>query len=191
MTELVFLLEEPSAQAMLEGILPRLLHLDRVAIRFIVFDGKQDLEKQLVRKLKGYLAPNAKFVVLRDKDACDCHAIKSELTAKCEEADKPEALVRIACHHLESWYLADLAAVEAGLELSGLTSRQGQAKFRAPDRLANAEQELGKLTRSSYQKIAGSRSISPHMRLDNTRSHSFAVFITGLRRLLVADDVLR
>ncbi len=41
MSELVFLLEEPSARAMLEGLLPRLLP-DGLPIRFIVFEGKKE-----------------------------------------------------------------------------------------------------------------------------------------------------
>jgi len=36
MTELVCLLEEPSAQAMLEGVLPRILPAS-IAVRYIVF----------------------------------------------------------------------------------------------------------------------------------------------------------
>lgn len=32
------------------------------------FKGKHDLEKQLVRKLRGYRVPAAKFIVMRDKD---------------------------------------------------------------------------------------------------------------------------
>ncbi len=46
MKSLVFFLEEPSARAMLEGLLPRLLP-DGWLVRYIVFEGKQDLEKQL------------------------------------------------------------------------------------------------------------------------------------------------
>jgi hypothetical protein len=53
MKELVFLLEEESAQAMLEGLLLKLLP-EAIGRRFIPFEGKQDLEKQLVRKIRGY-----------------------------------------------------------------------------------------------------------------------------------------
>ena len=66
--ELVFLLEEESARAMLEGVLPRILHND-ISPRMIVFEGKQDLERQLVKRLKGYLNPYARFIVMRDQDA--------------------------------------------------------------------------------------------------------------------------
>ena len=41
MRELVFLLEEASAKAMLEGLVPRLLD-DRIQVRLITFEGKQD-----------------------------------------------------------------------------------------------------------------------------------------------------
>ena len=44
MRELVFLLEEASAQAMLEGLLPKLLP-DGMMVRYLVFEGKNDLEK--------------------------------------------------------------------------------------------------------------------------------------------------
>ena len=54
MRELVFLLEEPSAKAMLESLLPRLLD-SGIAYRCIPFEGKQDLEKQMTRKIRGYL----------------------------------------------------------------------------------------------------------------------------------------
>lgn len=46
MTTVVFCLEEPSARAMLEGVIPRLF--PDVQFRFVVFEGKQDLHKRLV-----------------------------------------------------------------------------------------------------------------------------------------------
>ncbi len=183
MSELVFLLEEPSAQAMLEGVLPRLL-TPEVTVRFIVFEGKQDLDKQLSRRLRGYRIPGARFVILRDKDASDCHTLKRKLQEKCVEAARSGVLIRIACHELESWYLADLAAVASAFEMNGLTSHQRRAKYRSPDDLANAAEELEKLTQGRYQKISGSRAIGPHLDLHNTRSRSFSVFVSGIRRLV-------
>jgi len=182
MSELVFLLEEPSARAMLEGLLPRLLEVE-IPVRYIVFEGKQDLEDRMVQRLKHYLIPDARLVILRDQDSADCHVVKQELANKCQESGRIHTLVRIACHELESWYLADLAAVEEALHLPGLAKNQTKAKYRNPDRLANAAQELEKLTKSYYQKISGSEAIGPSLNLDNHRSHSFAVFISGLRTL--------
>ena len=94
MKTLVLLLEEPSAKAMLENWLPNILPADFVP-RFIVFEGKRDLEKQLARRLRGWLHPDSFFVVLRDQDAADCVAVKRELFEKCRDAGRPETLVRI------------------------------------------------------------------------------------------------
>jgi hypothetical protein len=182
MNEVVFFLEEPSAQAMLEGLLPKLLP-ENTTIRYIVFEGKQDLEKQLVRKLRGYGVPNARFVVLRDQDASECHAVKSGLSQKCREAGRPGALVRVACHEIESWYLADLAAVEKGLGVRGLSQRQNKRQYVRPDGYPSPSRTMMKIV-PSYQKVSGSRAIGPHLDLGNTRSHSFGIFVAGLRRLL-------
>lgn len=185
MSELVFLLEEASAEEMLKGMLPRLLPAN-LKVRYITFEGKSDLDKQLVRRLRGYLVPDARFVILRDKDGGDCRAIKAKLVAACNLSGRQHTLVRIACHELESWYLADLMAVERGLCISKLAARQNQAKFRAPDHLGNAAQELERLTNNRYQKVGGSREIGRHLDPNNERSRSFAVFVAGVRRLVAS-----
>lgn len=182
MSELVFLLEEPSAMVMLQGLLPKIA--PHTPIRYIVFKGKQDLDKQLIHRLRHYQVSDARFVVLRDQDAADCQAIKSRLLEKAQTAGKSRTLVRIACHELESWYLADLAAVELALGVNGLASQQNKRKYRAPDDLANASEELSKLTGRRYQKIGGSRAIGPHLDTANIRSRSFAAFVTGVRNLI-------
>jgi hypothetical protein len=182
MKELVFLLEEESAKAMLEGLLPRLLPGD-VETRFIVFEGKQDLEKQLVRKVRGYRNREARFIVLRDQDSNpDCIAVKTKLKGLCAEAGSPDALVRIACRELESFYLADLAAVEQGLGLTRLAWQQGNKKLRSPDYLGSPAKELKILTKGRYQKVGGSRAIGPWLDIANTRSDSFRNLVTGISR---------
>lgn len=183
MTQLVLFLEEPSAREMLAGLLPRLLP-PGIAFRSVVFEGKQDLENRLPGKLRGWQAPDTLFVVLRDKDQGDCIQIKDRLIQICRGAGRPETLVRIACHELESWYLGDLTAVERGLAINGLARHQGNAKYKNPDRLANPVQELQRLTGNQYQKVAGSRDIGPHLALDRNSSHSFSVFIGGIQRLI-------
>jgi len=182
MTTLVFLLEERSAEEMLKGILPHLLPED-IVLRYLVFEGKQDLDKRLERRVRGWVAPNAHFVVIRDKDAGDCQVIKQKLCDKLANAGRPDALVRIACHELESFYLGDLAAVQAGLNCRGVSKLQDKKKYRTPDTIANPAQELAKLT--DYQKVAGSRDIATHLKLDGSnRSHSFNVLIEGLRSFI-------
>ncbi|KHD08910.1 hypothetical protein PN36_10255 [Candidatus Thiomargarita nelsonii] len=182
MKHIVFLLEEPSAKEMLEGLLPRLA--PEVSYRCIVFEGKQDLEKNLVKKIRAYRVPNSQFIVLRDQDAGDCYTIKQKLVELCQKANKADSLVRIVCRELESWYLADLKAVELGLKISGLAKHQGSQKYRSPDYLDYPSKELKHLTNDKYQKVAGSRKIGPHLDLTNKRSNSFRVFIEGIRKML-------
>lgn len=183
MRTLVFLLEEPSARAMFEGVLPNLLS-PSIKTQFMVFEGKQDLHKPMVMRMRHWRTPNSHFIVMRDQDSADCHQIRRELIDLCTQAGRPDALVRIACHELESFYLGDLSAVAMGLRLSGLDSQQGRRKFRNPDQLANAADELKFLTRRRYQKLSGSRAISCHLRVDGyNRSHSFNVLIDGIRKV--------
>lgn len=184
MMELVFLLEEASAKAMFVGLLPKLLP-EETTVRYLVFEGKSDLEKQLVRKVRGYRNQKARFIVVRDQDSHpDCTAVKARLVELCQEAGKAEALVRIACRELESFYLADLAAVEKGLELSGLAKRQSCRKYRSPDYLGSPSKELDTLTKGRYQKVSGSRAIGPWLEPDNVRSDSFRNLVAGIRRLV-------
>lgn len=186
MKTIVFCLEEPSAKEMLEGLLPRMLPVD-VICRFIIFRGKQDLEKQLVRRLRGWCTPDTQFVVMRDQDAANCHQVKAKLVGLCEDAGKPDALVRVACRELESFYLGDLAAIEEGLGLEGIAKKQASRKFRNPDNLANPVEEITRLTGDRYQKISGSRAIGPHLHFTNNRSRSFQVLIKGIKRLVEND----
>jgi len=48
--ELVFLLEEESAKSFLESFLPRIID-SSISTRLIAFEGKQDLEKQIIKKI--------------------------------------------------------------------------------------------------------------------------------------------
>lgn len=182
--ELVFLLEEPSAGALLESLLPRLLD-SRIMPRMIPFEGKQDLEKHLVRRVRGYQNPQARFIVLRDQDSHpDCIELKQRLSDLCNQSGKMTAcLVRIACRELETFYLADLAATEIALGLTGLARQQGSRKFRAPDYLGSPSRELNTLTRGKYQKVGGSREIGKHLDLNNQRSVSFQKLVVGIQRM--------
>jgi len=184
MINLVFFLEEPSARVLLEGLVPRILPMEHIALRCVVFQGKQDLEKQLVRKLRSWCAPNTLFIVMRDQDSAECKAVKQRLTELCHQAGRPDALVRVACREIESWYLGDLAAVERALHLKGIARKQQHKKFRDPDRLGSPSRELRTLTGGCYQKVGGSRAIGPYLRLDGeNRSTSFGHFLRGVARV--------
>jgi len=182
MKYLVCFLEEPSAREMLKGILPRLLP-EHVKCQYFVFSGKQDLEKRLVLKLRGWKAPESAYFIMLDQDSTDCRDLKSRLLKLCRKAGK-EAVVRIACRELESFYFGDLSAVEGGLDISNIVNQQQKAKYRVPDDIVNPSSELEKLTNGIYQKVAGSRSIGPLLSLDNNSSQSFNALIAGIRSLL-------
>ncbi len=186
MRELVFLLEEASIVEVLKVLVPRIVP-EHVTCHFVPHEGKGDLEKSIPRKLRAWRTSGVRFVVVRDKDEADCRSVKQKLRDLCKQGRRPDTLVRIVCHHLESWYLGDLAAVERAFGLNGIARRQNNRKFRDPDALANAEQELRKLV-PEYQKIAGSRDIAHHLDLSNNRSHSFGVFFAGVRALLEEES---
>jgi hypothetical protein len=181
MTRLVFFLEEPSAREMLKGLLPKLLP-EQIHFQPVVFEGKQDLLRQLGIKLKGWRQPDTRFVVLVDKDSAGCVQLKQKVAEICRQAGKAGSLIRIACHELESWYLGDLSAVEQAIGPTGIARRQNNRKFRDPDALANAAEELSKIA-PGYQKVAGSRAIGPRLSTSGNTSVSFNVFVSGIERL--------
>ena len=110
MKNLVFLLEEPSAKDLLQGLLPRLLP-SGPELHYLVFEGKQDLERQLVRKLRGWARPESAFVVLRDQDAADCLSVKTNLSALVTASGRQPVLERVACRDLEAWIVGDWQVV--------------------------------------------------------------------------------
>lgn len=186
MMEIVFLLEGASEVAMLNSLMPRILP-ENCIYRCIAFQGKKQLEGELLRKLRGYLNPHAKFVIMRDQDDDDCKEVKKRLVTICKQANKPDALVRIVCRELESWYLGDLDAVEKGLGITIPANKKkpkSDDKFHDPDTIKNAKEELKKLTDYNYKEVQGSRDIGLHLNPAANRSTSFQFFRSGIQRLL-------
>jgi hypothetical protein len=179
---LVFFLEELSAKKMLEVIVPKILN--NITTIYITFQGKQDLEKNIELKLKNWNVPNAKFLIMRDKDSGNCKEIKQNLLEKIQNSGKENSsLVRIACHELESFYLGDLSAVGDAFNLNNISKNQDKKKYRNPDNLTNAKEELKKVI-NNYAEISGSKKISPFLKLDNSnKSVSFNFLISGIQKL--------
>jgi len=175
---LVFFLEEPSAEDFLKGLLPAILPI-KITPHFIVFEGKQDLEKQLTRRMRGWLRPNSRFIVMRDQDSGDCAVIKNRLIALCAEAGKPEAIVRIACRELESFFVGDWQAIADAFGKPSLAAHDRTAKYRIPDELGSPSVEIKKII-PDYQKRDGARRITPHLRPERNRSNSFQVLYRTL-----------
>ena len=79
MKELVFLVEGETEKCLLDALMPRLLP-EEVGYRVIPFQGKQDMEKRMMMKIRAYQNTLARFVVLRDQDSnADCRALKQGL----------------------------------------------------------------------------------------------------------------
>ena len=186
MRQLVFLLEEESAKAMLQGLMPRLFpDAGQIDVRYLAFEGKQDLDRNITKYIRGWLNREAAFLVLRDQDRHkDCGEVKRRLVRSCEAAGKRKTRVRLACRELEAFYLGDLAAVEVGLGVKGIGRLQDKAKFRDPDRLVNPSAELAKLTKDRYAKVAGSRAIGQHLHLTDNRSKSHSHLVRAIRELI-------
>lgn len=182
---IVFLVEELSMYETLKGLLPNLFPdwNEKVDWQCVPHEGKSDLEKSIPRKLRAWRTPGIRFVVLRDRDAADCITVKEHLITLCNDGGRPDTLIRIPIPKLEAWFLGDLSAVEQGLQLNGIARLQIKSKFRDPDLLANAEDELRKLT-DMPGKVIRARSIAPYMNIEDNRSHSFNIFISGLRCLV-------
>lgn len=179
---LVLLLEEPSAEDFFRAIIPRIVP-KQVEVHYMVFEGKQDLERQLSRRLRGWIRPSSGFLVMRDQDSGDCRQVKARLADLCRSAGRPDAVVRIACRELESFFLGDLNAVATAFGRPAIMRHVNAAKFRNPDALGSPVEELRRFL-PDYQKRDGARRISPLLHLDESRSTSFLAVVSGVRKMI-------
>ena len=177
--KIIFMLEERSMEALLKGILPRILP-EGVDFLTIPHDGKRDLELSLPVKLRAWNEPNVAFVVVHDQDSNDCVELKRSLQTICVMSGR-QALVRIACRELEAWYWGDLAAVSEayGMDLNHLSRK---SKYRNPDSIDHPKKELKRYLPQMGQ-IEGAKRIAPHMNLEENTSRSFQVFLQGVKKL--------
>ena len=184
MNRVVFLLEEPSMKELLESLLPRVF--PNMEFLCIAHEGKTDLEKSIPRKLRAWREPGVQFVVMQDKDRSDCVTIKQKLVTLCADAGRPDTLVRIVCHELESWYLGEpdaLADAFGNEQLRGIGRR---ARFRDPDSVQQPSREIKRLV-PEFQKVSGARRMSEFLSRERNTSTSFQVLLSGLDRVLSED----
>ena len=177
--KLIFMLEERSMKELLDRILPKIMP-ENVGFRTIPHAGKRDLELSLPRKLRAWNEPDAVFVVVHDQDSNDCMELKRELQGICALSGR-QVLIRIARHELEAWYWGDLAAVSEayGVDLKYLSAKR---KYRNPDSIDHPKNELKRYLPQMSQ-IDGARRIAPHMNLEENTSHSFQLFVQGVKKL--------
>jgi hypothetical protein len=196
-----FLIEEPSSEACLQSLLPKLLPTE-TTWALHVFQGKRDLLLKLEDRLKGYrnwIPPDWRIVVLIDEDRQDCKSLKQLLESKAANAGwvtksvaqgNPFAVLnRIAIEELEAWFFGDVPALVA--EYPRVPATLGsKAKFRDPDAIAGGTWEsLERVLqnagyyRTGLPKLEVARRVSPRMTPAQNRSRSFQVFVGGLAAL--------
>ena len=197
-----FLVEEISAKAALEQLLPRLL--PGCAFRIRVFEGCQDLMGQLRTVLNGYHRrilregeADLRVVVLLDGDGI-CERRKAELETKAAEAGlltKSKALAgqtfhvlnRVAVQELEAWWLGDREAIMAAYE--GVKPHHFKGIDRNPDIPLKPNEALWAVLKQGRHFISGKRKtqwatdISRCLDPARNESASFKCFCKGLAAL--------
>ena len=148
----------------------------------IAHEGKSDLDHSIARKLAAWQFPGDRFVIVRDTDGADCLTVKARLVQLCRQTQRPDTLVRLVCQELESWYLGDLAALEAAMQARKIDNPANRKKFAHPDGWQKPSEQVKRLA-PAFQKISGARAMAAHLEPDRNRSHSLRVFVDGLRRL--------
>jgi hypothetical protein len=181
---LVFLLEERSAKLFLDEVLPRVLP-PGIDFLTIAHSGKQNLRRSIPIKLKAWLHPEDRFIIIQDQDSNDCRLLKTELQSLCqnvERVDRNDVKIRIACRELEAWYLGDLVSLDR--EYGSQLQRQRNSKlFRSPDATVNPSKELTRLI-PNFFKTDAARRLGKIIDLENNGSSSFRLLLQTVRQLL-------
>ena len=175
----VFLLEEYSMKALLDGLLPRLF--PGLVFQCLPHDGKGDLEESIPRKLRGWREPGVRFVVVRDNDRSDCVVLKESLRALCADRPEQDCLIRLACQELEAWYLGEPDALAEAFGKESLRGIGAKARFRKPDDIPYPERALVQLV-PQYQKVGSARVLANHLDRQRNRSPSFRAMMDGIER---------
>ena len=151
----------------------------------------QGLLDQLPAKLAGYgksLPAHGVVLVVVDVDKTPCVELLKDLNVMLNAlASKPKTLFRLAIEETESWFLADISALEKAYP--------GKVKKRilkglVPDAIHGASESLA-LALGYDLKLAGrgvksewAKKIAPHLDLDKPCSPSLKKFIEGVGRLI-------
>jgi len=179
---IVVLTEEQSMRVALRTLFeaqwPKRIH--GVDWHIISFQGKADLKRKMAEKMRAWNYGDPHFVILRDNDGADCRALKEKIRVDAEKGNKPHH-VRLVCQELESWFIGDLEAVAAAYPNRSV--RAGASKYRKPDRLNNASQELAGIV-GERGKVGRAERIAQHMQPERNRSASFRVAFQTFAELL-------
>ncbi|MBN1518285.1 DUF4276 family protein [Candidatus Sumerlaeota bacterium] len=192
------LVEEPSMEAALRELLPRLL--GDITFEIYRFQCKDDLLKNLSDRLRAYqhwLPSDWRIIVVIDRDDDDCHelkqrleksALKARLRTRTSKKGRNYQLVnRLAIEELEAWYFGDWKAVRTAYPRVP-SSIPEKAKYRNPDTISGGTweafehlmQRVGYF-RGGLRKIEAARTIAQHWKPEVNTSRSFQ----ALRNVLI------
>jgi len=187
MDRIEILVEEPSIEAVLRVILPKILP-DKWVLGENYFirphQGKSDLKKSIPKKIKIFSNFHEKVgvIIICDQDFNDCKKLKSELQNFCNANGTCKTLIRIVCKELESWYLGDMNAIAKAYPKFKIDSYKNKGRFNNPDEIDRPSIEIAKIL-PDFQKISSAKAIAPYLCVDNqNKSTSFIVAISGIKK---------
>jgi hypothetical protein len=192
--KLIVIVEEESAEAALHSILPKLL--PESEIQLIRFQGKKDMLRNLLARLRGFqswLPENWALMVLVDRDRDNCNELKRQLESialraglTSKSAARPgsrfQVINRIAIEELESWFFGDWEAVRLAYPRVPSTI-PSKKQYRDPDAILGGTWETLERIFQQYgyfesglRKIELARNVAPHMDAARNTSRSFQAF---------------
>ncbi|MDX2053277.1 MAG: DUF4276 family protein [Polyangiaceae bacterium] len=197
------LVEEPSAEAALQILLPKILGDTTFAVHASTC--KDALLKGLPKLLRGYaswLPDDWRIVVVVDRDADNCSELKGNLeamaaraglTSKSKAKNKRFTVInRLAVEELEAWYFGDWEAVRRAYPRVN-HSVPTQAKYRSPDEIKGGTWEafervlkVSGYFRTGLRKIEAARAVAWHMDPNVNTSPSFCTLRDALATLVTA-----
>jgi hypothetical protein len=194
-----FLVEEPSAEAALQNLVPKICGED-FSFNIHAYRSKSDLLNKLSKRMKGYghfLPQDWRIVVLIDEDRENCISLKAKLDATAQDAGLVtknmapngstfHVLNRIAVEELEAWFFGDVRAMHQAY--NGISINLGtKSVYKDPDLIKGGTWEAmeRELQRAGYfkaglAKIKAARAISANMVPSRNSSPSFQAFRNGI-----------
>lgn len=151
----------------------------------------QGLLDRLPATLRGFgksLRPDAVVLVVIDADDQPLQLLLQDLNRMLDALpEKPQVLFRIAVEETESWFIADMNALQkafpVGLDKKVLKNIPADAVVGAWEKLALALHFNPKII-TGPTKFEWAEKIAPHLDLDNPKSPSFRKLIEGVASIL-------
>lgn len=190
---LEFLVEEPSMEAFLSGLLPRMLPDDRT-FEIHSFQGKQDLLQKLETRLRSsakWLPDTWRVVVVVDRDDDDCRELKQKMEHFAERAGLRsrsrwpscwQLVNRIVIEELEAWYFGDWDAVRAAYPKVS-KNVPNKVRYHDPDAVAGGTWEAlekilqkGGYFKGGLAKMEVAQTLGQRLDPYRCKSRSFACF---------------